>query len=233
MGVKAGYKQTEVGVIPQDWDLTRVGEIASFSSGAGISVADLCADSSGSSVPVYGGNGISGYTAEPLILESSIVVGRVGQRCGEVYLTKGPSWVSDNALYPRKIYRNINLRFFALALACAGLNNLKNRNDLPLVTQAILHGVVIPLPSSIDEQTRIGEALSDADALIESLEQLLAKKRDLKQAAMQQLLTGKTRLPGFTGLWSTKKISEIATPSTERNKSGEGRFKLQVQHLEL
>ncbi len=51
--------------------------------------------------------------------------------------------------------------------------------------------------------------LSDADALIESLEQLLAKKRDLKQGAMQELLTGKKRLPGFTGEWSNRQLGEV------------------------
>ncbi len=55
----------------------------------------------------------------------------------------------------------------------------------------------VPFPPTKAEQEAIAEALSDADALIESLEQLLAKKRQLKQGAMQELLTGKRRLPGF------------------------------------
>ena len=59
--------------------------------------------------------------------------------------------------------------------------------------------VTIPLPPTKAEQEAIAEALSDADALIESLEQLIAKKRHLKQGAMQELLTGKKRLPGFSG----------------------------------
>ena len=62
-----------------------------------------------------------------------------------------------------------------------------------------------PLPPTKAEQEAIAEALSDADALIESLEQLLAKKRHLKQGAMQELLTGKKRLPGFRGEWKVKR----------------------------
>ena len=58
---------------------------------------------------------------------------------------------------------------------------------------------LLPVPPTKAEQEAIAEALSDADALIESLEQLLAKKRQLKQGAMQELLTGKKRLPGFSG----------------------------------
>jgi type I restriction enzyme, S subunit len=61
------------------------------------------------------------------------------------------------------------------------------------------------------EQYAIAEALSDADALIESLDQLITKKRDLKQAAMQQLLTGQTRLPGFCGEWEVKRLGSTAT----------------------
>jgi len=68
----------------------------------------------------------------------------------------------------------------------------------------------IPLPP-LPEQRAIAEALSDADASIAALEAMIAKKRDLKQAAMQHLLTGKTRLPGFSGEWEVKQIGEIAT----------------------
>jgi type I restriction enzyme S subunit len=68
----------------------------------------------------------------------------------------------------------------------------------------------IPLPPAIAEQQAIAEALSDADALIESLDQLITKKRNLKPAAMQQLLTGQTRLPGFSGEWEVKRLGEVA-----------------------
>ena len=59
--------------------------------------------------------------------------------------------------------------------------------------------------------------MGDADALIESLEQLLAKKRQIKKGAMQELLTGKKRLPGFSSEWNTKKIAEVATACMEKN----------------
>ena len=60
------------------------------------------------------------------------------------------------------------------------------------------------------EQRAIAAALSDVDALLAKLDQLIAKKRDLKQAAMQQLLTGQTRLPGFGGEWEVKRLGDIA-----------------------
>jgi type I restriction enzyme S subunit len=80
--------------------------------------------------------------------------------------------------------------------AKAGIN-LETIRKLTLVT-----------PPSLTEQEAIAEALSDADALIESLEQLLAKKRDIKHGAMQELLTGKKRLPGFNGKWRRLPIGE-------------------------
>ena len=70
-----------------------------------------------------------------------------------------------------------------------------------------------PLP----EQRAIAGALSDVDALIGALDQLIAKKRDLKQAAMQQLLTGQTRLPGFSGEWEVKRLGDVARASKTAN----------------
>ena len=74
------------------------------------------------------------------------------------------------------------------------------------------------VPKYNEEQRAIADVLSDVDALIEALEVLSAKKQAIKQAAMQQLLTGKTRLPGFSGAWGTKKISEVAVYCSEYNR---------------
>ena len=86
----------------------------------------------------------------------------------------------------------------------------------------------IPLPSEV-EQRAIAEALSDVDGLLGALDALIAKKRDIKTAAMQQLLTGKTRLPWFSGMWSAKELGEIAqvtmgqSPSSKYyNREGDG-----------
>ena len=69
----------------------------------------------------------------------------------------------------------------------------------------------LPAPTSVGEQRAIAEALSDTDALIESLEQLLAKKRQIKQGAMQELLTGKRRLSGFSGEWEIKQLGQLGS----------------------
>ena len=74
----------------------------------------------------------------------------------------------------------------------------------------ILKNIDIAFPATKSEQQAIATVLSDVDALITSLDKLIAKKRDIKQATMQQLLTGKTRLPGFNGEWSSRLLSEVS-----------------------
>jgi type I restriction enzyme S subunit len=207
--VKSGYKQTELGIIPADWETLTIGSLMSFTSGSGISVASLRPQSSDAPFPVYGGNGIAGYTSKPLVQNPVVIIGRVGQKCGEVYLSEGPAWITDNALYPRVVNRKCDMRFLAIAMAAAGLNEFRNRNDLPLVTQSILHSVLIAFPPKALEQELIANAVRDVDTLIKSLAQLIAKKTLVKIAVLQALLTGKTRLPGYTGEWKSKKMGDI------------------------
>jgi len=82
------------------------------------------------------------------------------------------------------------------------------KSGVPGVNRNDLHQLMVRLPP-LPEQRAIAAALSDVDALISALDRLIAKKRDIKQAAMQQLLTGKTRLPGFRGEWKVKKLGDI------------------------
>ena len=84
-----------------------------------------------------------------------------------------------------------------------------------------VHRIPSPTPP---EQRAIAEALSDVDALLGALDRLIAKKRDLKQAAMQQLLTGQTRLPGFHGEWEVKTLGELGdVPNGSRHQDGRSR----------
>jgi len=87
---------------------------------------------------------------------------------------------------------------------------------MPSLNQKILGNVEFVFPPSIAEQRAIATALSDVDALIASLDQLIVKKRDLKQAVMQQLLTGQKRLPGFHGKWEIKKLGQLGVFSKGR-----------------
>ncbi len=171
------YKRTEARAIPIDWSVASLAEIAQFASGDCISVARLSRRSSDCQVPVFGGNGIAGYTEQAMVFEPTVVLGRVGQKCGVVYRTEGPAWITDNALYPRRFTRPVDVGFLALALQQARLNDVRNRNDLPLITQGILRNVKVLWPRSLLEQRAIAGTLSDVDALIGALDKLIAKKR--------------------------------------------------------
>lgn len=94
------------------------------------------------------------------------------------------------------------------------LGSLVSSTALPAISSTDLKSITFCFPDNPKEQTAIAEALSDADALIEGLERLIAKKRFIKQGAMQDLLTAKRRLPGFSGEWSVKRLSEIGKIKT-------------------
>jgi type I restriction enzyme S subunit len=100
-------------------------------------------------------------------------------------------------------------------------------NAITRLTLAKIRKLTFPV-APLPEQRAIAEALSDADALLDGLDRLIAKKRDLKQATMQQLLTGKTRLPGFSGEWETRRLAELGeikgggTPSTTQRHIWDG-----------
>ena len=91
---------------------------------------------------------------------------------------------------------------------------------MPRTDWRVMCNFPVMLPP-IPEQRAIAEALSDVDGLINALEALIAKKRAIKQATMQQLLTGKTRLPGFSGTWETKRLGEIAHIENRNCKNNE------------
>lgn len=89
------------------------------------------------------------------------------------------------------------------------IDKILSGSNYPAINSRDVKLIEIPCPPQVSEQRAIAEVLSDVDRLINSLDALIAKKRAIKQAAMQQLLTGKTRLPGFSGEWETKRFEEL------------------------
>ena len=199
-------------VAADGWETLPVSDIADFGSGEQISVASL-ADRpiSAFQVPVFGGNGIAGYTNRALITNNTVILGRVGQKCGIVYRSDAPVWVTDNALYARRFKRPVDVRFLALILESAQLNDLRNRNDLPLITQGILRGVVVRWPASTSVQGKIADVFELVGQEIAALDRLIRKKQAIKHGMMQSLLTSKARLPGFTDAWVPLHVASRST----------------------
>ncbi|MCK6574726.1 restriction endonuclease subunit S [Myxococcota bacterium] len=100
------------------------------------------------------------------------------------------------------------------------LRALSNSGGQENLSLTILREVEVAIPP-LEEQRAIAAALNDVDALIAALDALIAKKRDIKQATMQQLLTGKTRLPGFSGAWELKRLGDIFSFKNGLNKGKE------------
>jgi type I restriction enzyme S subunit len=118
-------------------------------------------------------------------------------------------------LRPRGTYEPRLLQHYLLYWAGTGfLQAYVTGTGIPHLPKEKLAVIPLPLPSA-KEQQAIAEALSDADAAIEALDALIAKKRDVKQAAMQQLLTGRTRLPGFSDDWREVQVGDVALVDPE------------------
>ncbi len=123
-----------------------------------------------------------------------------------------------------RVRDGLSTRFIYYAIQSKTVQNQVALNTIGQAVKGInirdVKSLSLHIPDSLREQRAIAEALSDVDALIESLDRLIAKKRNIKQAAMQQLLTGQRRLPGFSGEWEEKRIGEFTdcaaggTPST-------------------
>lgn len=109
-----------------------------------------------------------------------------------------------NCDHNKSIYKD----FFYYLLLGQDMSDCITGTGQPQIVRSPLAAFYVPLPP-LPEQRAIAAALSDVDALLAALDRLIAKKRDLKQAAMQQLLTGQTRLPGFSGEWEVKRLGEF------------------------
>lgn len=104
---------------------------------------------------------------------------------------------------------SFDVRFLHYLLSAFKLSSLVATTALPSLNGVQLRSIPLLMPSTVTEQREIASIVSNVDMMIASLERLIAKKRSMKQGIMQQLLTGKTRLPGFSGEWHSKRLSEL------------------------
>lgn len=231
--VKLGYKQTEIGIIPEDWDIVELKE-AFPKLEAGVSVnsdSTLFSDYYVLKTSAVHDGRIDCDEAKPVIardynrlkcplVPGSIVFSRMNTpqlvgECGYVKEVNNGTFLPDRLWLIRNpvgsefdfewlnyLLNTRRYRDAVRATATGTSNSMKN------ISKDRLLEIFIPKPK-IDEQKRIAEALSDIDALINNLEELVAKKKAIKQGAMQELLTGKKRLPGFDGRWIAGKWKDV------------------------
>lgn len=201
MEVRPGYKLTEVGLIPGDWRVDYIENLAHITTG-GKNTQDRIHDGQ-----------------HPFFVRSQTVE-RIDSYSfdGEAVLTAGDGvgtgkvfhYINGKFDAHQRVYRisdfsdRINGYYFFLYFSTHFYNRIIQmtaKSSVDSVRMDMIARMPVPVPPTEAEQRSIAAALSDVDALLGVLERLIDKKRDLKQAAMQQLLTGQTRLPGFRAEW--------------------------------
>lgn len=218
-----GFKESALGVIPVDWDTRTIGETFELINGCAFKPSDW----KRSGLPIIRIQNLNdpdaefNYSQAPAaernVVEPGDLLfawsGTIGSSFG-ARLWPGPRGVLNQHIFKvlmdtSKISKGFALLVFARVEDDIAREAHGFKASFVHVKKSDLQKVDLPIPP-IEEQRAIATALSDVDALIAGLEQLIAKKRDIKQATMQQLLTGQTRLPGFCGEWEVKRMGEIA-----------------------
>ena len=208
--IPEGYKETVLGVIPKDWEVKVLGDLCdSIKSGNNKEKVNK------GKYPVYGSTGIIGYTDISVYDGLMILIARVGANAGFTYCVDGKYDVSDNTLI-LNVKSCYNFNFAYNQLLFYNLNKLVFGSGQPLVTAGQLKSLKILLPS-LSEQQKIAEIFNVWDKAIEKQTQLIEKLELHKKGLMQQLLTGKKRLPGFSGEWKRVKAGLLFGSSSIRS----------------
>jgi type I restriction enzyme S subunit len=227
-----GYKQTELGIIPEDWEIMTFDELGTFSKGSGVSRAE----SNTGNIPCIRYGELYTHHNDYIKAYNSYVSKTVASKAkllqyGDVLFaasgeTKEEIGKSAAFVNSCEAYAGGDIIILSTNSKLCDAKYIGYASNAPYVTKqkatkgqgdAVVHitseaikTISINIPP-IAEQRAIAEALSDVDGLIAALDNKIAKKRHLKQGAMQQLLTGKKRLPGFTDEWVSVQLKEICS----------------------
>jgi type I restriction enzyme S subunit len=228
--MKPGYKQTEVGVIPEEWEVKTIDQVSFVTSGKRlplgsslvarttphpyVRVTDMRPGTVELSeikyVPEEVFPAIKRYRiyCEDIFISVAGSLGIVGKVPKELHGAN----LTENADRITSITCSQDFLLYVLAspLIQNTIDSIQTVGAQPKLALTRIRKFEIPHPP-LPEQRAIATALSDMDGLLGALDRLIAKQRDLKQAAMQQLLTGQTRLPGFNGEWVVKRLGDVLT----------------------
>lgn len=227
-----GYKHTEVGVIPEEWTVSRLRDLAEIRSGVAknsnvavndpirvhylrvANVQDGFLDLSEMSTLEISRNDLKRYAVAPgdVLMNEGGDLDQLGR--GSIWLGQFDPCVHQNHVFVVRCGSRLNPQYLNTWSGGPAARRYflvagKQTTNLASINKTALGDLPVAVPP-ISEQGAIAAALSDVDALLEGLARLIAKKRDIKHAAMQQLLTGQTRLPGFHGDWEVKRLGDVA-----------------------
>ncbi len=216
--IPAGYRHSEVGVIPDEWKIRKIGELFQARAGGDFD-PNLSSDTRNETYqyPIYANSlsqqGLYGYCSKANHRPDSITITARGT-LGKAF-HRETKFVAIGRLLVLESNVRLEARYFCNFIN-HGVNFAAESTGVPQLTAPQVARYYLPFPP-LSEQRAIAEALADVDELLASQEALIAKKRDIKQATMQQLLTGKIRLPGFSGEWATIRLGVLCPFSYGKN----------------
>ena len=213
--IPQGYKSSPLGIIPEDWEVKRLGEICThFKSGNTITSKEIFDKGL---YPVYGGNGFRGFSNTFTHDGNFILIGRQGALCGNINYVEGKNYISEHAI---AVQTNENMQWLKFKLINWNLNRFSESSAQPglSVEKLVRYKLVIPTSS---EQNKIAEILQLWNTAISKQTQLVEKLTLRKRGLMQQLLTGKKRLKGFEGEWKRIKAGELFKSTSVRGNKNE------------
>lgn len=209
--IPQGYKDSPLGIIPKEWEVKRLGEICThFKSGTTITTKDITEDGL---YPVYGGNGLRGFSSLYTHNGEYILIGRQGALCGNINYIQGKCYISEHAI---AVQTSEDIQWLKYKLDYWNLNRFSESSAQPGLSVEKLVRYKLSVPT-LSEQVKIANVLQLWDTAIKKQSELIKKLTLRKRALMQQLLTGKKRLPGFSGEWKRLKLDNIAERVTRKN----------------
>jgi len=229
MEVRPGYKWTEVGVIPEDWEVMSLSTVSDVRDGThespkfyatGVPFITSKNISDGridlSNIAFISEDDAREFNKRSRVSKGDILMSMIGTIGNVALVDLEPDFCIKNVALVKPFGASAGFLIQLLrSTAFQGyLDGQLAGGIQKFISLGRLRDLPIPLPP-FPEQRAIATVLSDIDALITALDKLIAKKRAIKQATMQQLLTGRTRLPGFSGEWRMLCLQEIADIDTE------------------
>ena len=182
------FKQTEIGKIPKEWEVVRLGEIFSLEYGKGLTEKER----ENGEYPVYGSNGVVGYHSQYIVKGPGIIVGRKGT-IGAITWSDRNFWPIDTTYYILLKKHKTVLKWLFYKLSSLKLAKLNMATGTPGLNRDLVYKLKLPLPP-LPEQKKIAEILSTVDKRLVLLRNKKERLGRVKKGLMNDLLTGKRRV---------------------------------------
>lgn len=219
--IKEGYKETRIGILPKKWEVKNLGQVVKFLDGKRKPIKSTERSNIKGQFPYYGASGIIDYVNDFIFDDDLILLGEDGaniltRSTPLAFKVRGKIWVNNHA-HVLKTKDKVDIDFLVNYLESINYNKYTTGIAQPKLNKDICLKIPVPYPS-FKEQNSIGNCLSTWDKAIDKQEALLKAKQQVKQGLMQQLLSGKKRLPGFAEEWKKVGAGKVFKSVSIKNK---------------